>query len=472
MSTLTLAVVGHPNKGKSSIVATLSRHSDIAITARSGTTTHSHYYDVMANDQLLYQLVDTPGFQRPRRALDWLQQHDTNAAQRPTVVRAFVEAFSGQRVFRDEVELLSPIIDGAGIIYVADGGIPYSPEYEADMEILRWSGQPRMALINPIGANTYTQQWRQALDQYFNLVKVFNPLTASYAQQCDILQAFKRLAPTHHKTIDTAITQLQQQRLHQHQQAAGTITQHLCSMLHHQVTRTSTSEADARTVKVQVREEYEQAITGIEYSCREQLLQIYQHENVAWQEAQLQLQQLALFDQSHWNVWGLDRKRVIGLSISAGALAGAAIDVGLGGSSLMTGALAGGLLSGVSSVWLANHAFKIKAVGRGQLLQKSQQQWQLGPIKDPQFAFVLLGRALFYQQAVAGRTHAQKQPLSVNQHMAFDWLQGLDKQAQVKLTYYLKKAATGSLSEKHQQALADLVARLIEQLQQSSNNAR
>ena len=59
------AVVGHPNKGKSSVVATLAQNDSIAIAMEPGTTRDSHRYPMKVDDVTLYELIDTPGFQRP-----------------------------------------------------------------------------------------------------------------------------------------------------------------------------------------------------------------------------------------------------------------------------------------------------------------------------------------------------------------------------------------------------------------------
>ena len=67
------AVVGHPNKGKSSVVATLAQNDSIAIAMEPGTTRDSHRYPMKVDDTTLYELIDTPGFQRPRKVLAWLQ---------------------------------------------------------------------------------------------------------------------------------------------------------------------------------------------------------------------------------------------------------------------------------------------------------------------------------------------------------------------------------------------------------------
>ncbi|MBT8447433.1 MAG: 50S ribosome-binding GTPase, partial [Gammaproteobacteria bacterium] len=129
------AVVGHPNKGKSSIVATLSSDTSVAIAPLSGTTTHCREYPLRVDGELLYVLIDTPGFQRARKALAWMQEHAGDAAGRPDLVRSFVAQFAGRGEFPDECELLRPVIEGAGIIYVTDGSRPYGREYEAEMEI-------------------------------------------------------------------------------------------------------------------------------------------------------------------------------------------------------------------------------------------------------------------------------------------------------------------------------------------------
>ena len=88
----TFAVVGHPNKGKSSIVATLAEDDHVAIGVAPGTTREAHRYAFEIDGETQYVLVDTPGFQRPRAVLDWLEAHATSASERPACVARFVAA--------------------------------------------------------------------------------------------------------------------------------------------------------------------------------------------------------------------------------------------------------------------------------------------------------------------------------------------------------------------------------------------
>src|SRR5210317_1271133 len=85
------AVVGRPNKGKSSIVATLARDDSVRIAARAGSTRSTRRFPMQVDGEVLYELIDTPGMQRSRQLLAWLQSHCSDAASRPATVQRFLE---------------------------------------------------------------------------------------------------------------------------------------------------------------------------------------------------------------------------------------------------------------------------------------------------------------------------------------------------------------------------------------------
>ena len=84
------AVVGHPNKGKSSIVSALALDDSVHISNTSGTTTKKRSFPLSVDGKVLYELFDTPGFQRARRVLAWLEKHDVSADKKHEVVQAFI----------------------------------------------------------------------------------------------------------------------------------------------------------------------------------------------------------------------------------------------------------------------------------------------------------------------------------------------------------------------------------------------
>ncbi|MEH6561479.1 MAG: DUF3482 domain-containing protein, partial [Marinobacter sp.] len=217
------AVVGHPNKGKSSVVATLSQNDAIAIALEPGTTRKRQSYPLSVDGRVLYTLVDTPGFQRPRRVLEWLEAHSVSASDHSETVRAFVLQHQGDGRFTDECELLAPLIEGAGIIYVVDGSAPYSAEHEAEMTILRWTGQPSLALINSIGPDDYSATWQAALGQFFQVVRKFDAVRAPFEQHLSLLRAFGQLEPDWEQALGEATHHLSAQREQRRLQAAGII---------------------------------------------------------------------------------------------------------------------------------------------------------------------------------------------------------------------------------------------------------
>ena len=111
----TFAVVGHPNEGKSSVVATLTEDDSVRISDFPGETTICSDYSVRVDDRVLIRFLDTPGFQHPKETLDWMQQY-IDQGQHPA--KAFVEAFRQDTSKRHDVELMTPLAAGAGIIYV------------------------------------------------------------------------------------------------------------------------------------------------------------------------------------------------------------------------------------------------------------------------------------------------------------------------------------------------------------------
>jgi predicted GTPase len=223
VSDATFAVVGHPNKGKSSLVAALAQDESVGIGPEPGTTVRARHFPMRVDGQTLYVLVDTPGFQRPRAVLEWLQAQRVSAAERPSAIARFVAEHAGDERFAAERELLAPLVAGAGILYVVDGAVPYTPEYDAEMEILRWTGRPSVAVINPIGGAGHVQDWSRALSQYFRVVRVLDALDAPLEKRLQVLSAFGELAEEWREPMATAITALRAEREHAREEAARAI---------------------------------------------------------------------------------------------------------------------------------------------------------------------------------------------------------------------------------------------------------
>lgn len=463
MTSPVFAVVGHPNKGKSSIVSTLTRQDAVKVSEISGTTTQAQAFELSIDGVTQYTLIDTPGFQRPRQVLSWLQQHSPNAAQRKQTIQAFTELPANQtsNKYHDEMELLHPILNGAGIIYVVDGSLPYSPEFEAEMTILQWTGQPRMALINPIGGEGYVEEWQNALSQYFSVVRVFNPMTADHQKQFTVLSAFAELHEPWRVGIEQTVSFLQSYFQQLEAQGAMVVSEHLVNMLSHVSDIKIPAQFTENILQETLKQDYQQTLRHIEASMQKQLQALFAHPTMRLHTQTLTADYPDMFDSSHWFIYGLDRQKVIALSASAGAAAGAVIDIGVGGASLMTGAVAGGVLSGLASFAATLRPEKLKIKG----VPIAGKRLTAGPTKDITFAFVLLGRAVDFLHTILNRTHANRTVMELdanhtdNSINLTSRIKTLPKYDQVKLTRLLQKAHKG-LNESERQQLRDCVLML------------
>lgn len=406
----TFAIVGHPNKGKSSIVATLAEDESVAISPDPGTTLIARSFRMRIDEQVLYELVDTPGFQRPRAMLEWLRQHESGADARPRVVREFAAAHTNDARYQNELELLKPILAGAGVLYVVDGAHPYGAEYEPEMEILRWTGQPRMALINMIGAGDYVEEWRRALNQYFSIVRVFDAQRADFSKRLELLRAFRELGEGDDRwsaTLDHAVSALEAERLERRQRAAAEIADLLIDVLSMHETGPAPEHVDQTQLVQTLSERLKARIRRREQTARSVVQDLYHHGALATEEQAIDVLGEDLFSERSFVVFGLSTRQLAMTGAATGALAGGVIDVAAGGASFFLGAGLGALIGGVGAMVGANRLAKVQLLGA----PMGGMQLQVGPVTTPNLPWVILGRALLHHRLVAERNHARRETL-------------------------------------------------------------
>ncbi len=409
MSAPVFVVVGHVNKGKSSIVSTLTEDDTVAISKAPGTTTSCRAFPMRVDGELLFTLVDTPGFEQARHVLAWLRERETSAADRSEVVAAFLREHATSGEFPEECELLRPILEGGGILYVVDGSRPYSSEYEAEMEILRWTGQPRMALVNRIGSEDHVQTWSAALDQYFRLVRVFDAHEAEPADRLRLLDSIRALHEPWAPSIERAIRSLRQEQARRLSHTAREVADMIADMLSLVAEKRLQHFDDPEPYREDLEERYRTKMRACEDGSRRKIEALYQHLSFDCREADLELLHEDLFAEGTWLRLGLGRQELATTGAVGGALLGGGLDVLVGGASVFLGTLIGGVAGGAAG-WLAKGRLahmKVKGLPLGGKLLT------YGPAKSAQLPWILLDRALLHAQAVSGRAHARRDALSL-----------------------------------------------------------
>lgn len=419
------AVVGRPNKGKSSIVATLARDDSVHIAARAGSTRATRRFPLQVDGTTLYELLDTPGMQRARQMLAWLKTDCTDAAARPAAVKRFLEAHSHDEQFTDECLALRPIVNGAGIIYVVDGSVPFGADYEAEMEVLRWTGRPSLALVNPIGNSEFVEQWCAGLGQYFQTVRVFDAHRAEHGKQLDLLTLFGHLDPEWQQPLQRAVELLEADRHRQHQEAAEIIADLIYEGLTYTVDQAVPEGAPETPVRKLLFARYQRHLIKRERESRNRVEELFYYRELHKSEQGIDFAEEDLFHQQNWYLWGLNRRQLLIAAGAAGGVAG-------GGAGVLVDGMTGGLLGGLAT--LAGGIGGALASTRSALKYSDDiARWSVsgvptggnrlsyGPSRNANFPFVILGRAMQHHRLISQRTHAVRAALTLTQP-ALDWL--------------------------------------------------
>ncbi len=397
------AVVGHPNKGKSSIVSSLALDDSVQIGDTPGTTQVKRGFPLTVDGKIVYELFDTPGFQRARRVLGWLKAQDPLPADRQgELIKAFIEVHRHDEKFRDEIELLEPIVNGAGIIYVVDASKPYGPEYEVEMEILRWTGQPSMAILNLIGAEDYRDQWKRALGHYFRLVRTFNPITATFSDHISLLESMAQLKEEWTSPIKVAINVLNELHQQKVEKSVDAIVNNMKKSLSYVHAKSIKGEKASEKEEEKSKKQYQEKIVSYEKALEREIELIWNHRSIEKVENLLIFEDVGLFSKESASIFGLSQKELIVTGASAGAVGGLGLDLMLGGGSLFLGSIIGGAVGGVGAMLGFDNLYDVKILGQ----KFGKRELSIGPMKNLNFPYILLGRSLYHASIIAKRSHA------------------------------------------------------------------
>ncbi len=409
----TFAVIGRVNKGKSSIVSALAEDESVIIDSSAGTTLVCQEFPIKVDGQTIIMLIDTPGFQQAPRALSWMKEREVSAANRRDVVVDFFEHFRDTNDFVDECRLLKPILEGAGVLYVVDGAKPFRRNFEAEMEILRWTGQPRMALINHIGVDDFTEGWRPALDQYFSVVRQFNAQHVRFQDRLELFQAFRELHDAWRPKVDEAIKYLNAEWNRREREAAHTISEMLAAELTYYVEIGLYQHEEIEDQRAGLEAKFHDWLRKREVKARHGIEKLYQHNNLEREETELgkPVFQQDLFAESTWDILGLTPRQLLSLGAIAGAALGGTLDAAVGGSSFLAGAVGGALIGAGSVAYFSTKRFaSIEHVSK---FLKGSRFVKVGPHKNQNFPWVLLDRALLHYFTVRDFAHSRREKIII-----------------------------------------------------------
>ncbi len=397
------AIVGHPNEGKSSVVSTLAEDDSVRISPTPGETIECQTFPVTIDGREIIRFTDTPGFQNPRRTLEWMRGYD---GPDDTMAAAFRESHAGDPDFQDDVELFRPIAQGAGIIYVVDGSRPLRGVDTAEMEILRLTGRPRMAIINCKETEAgYIEQWKAEFRKHFNAVRVFNAHKATYAERISLLENLKSIDQDWQPALEAVIAAFKQDWAYRNAQTSEIICTLLESCLTHSVSRNFTDKTDEAAAKKALKERFNQDIAQMEQDAHRKIRRLFKHNIFNVDLPPQSILHEDLFNDRTWQFLGLTPRQLITAAGLGGAAVGALVDIAAHGLTFGVFSAIGGVVgAGWAAFGGAEQLAKAKVVG----MHLGGTQIQVGPMGNIQFFYILLDRALIFYSHIINWAHGRR----------------------------------------------------------------
>ena len=397
------AIVGHPNEGKSAVVSTLAEDDSVRVTPYPGETVVCQTFPVIIDGKEIIRFIDTPGFQNPKKTLAWIKEY-RGADDR--MLQVYLETHKGDPDFKDDGRLLEPIAEGAGIIYVVDGSRPVRKVDLAEMEILRLTGRPRMAIINCKEDETgYLETWKTEFRKHFNAIRVFNANKATYAERIELLENLKSIDQDWGPALERVISAFREDWHQRNSLTAEIICDLLEDCLSYSITRAFTENTDEKSLKESLQEEYNRAIEKMEKRAHQRIRKLFKHNIFNYPFPAHSILNEDLFSEKTWQFLGLTPKQLIAAAGMAGGAVGAVLDLAAAGLTFGVFTTIGGLIgAGWAALGGGRRLAKTKVVG----LNLGGQEIQIGPIDNIQFVYVLLDRVLIFYSHIINWAHGRR----------------------------------------------------------------
>ncbi len=411
-STPTFAIVGAVNHGKSSVVSTLAENDHVKVSSMPGETVECQRFWLLD----LFVFYDTPGFQNALEALPELAPA-AQAADPLDLFRDFISRHQGQPDFEAECVLFAPIVEGAGVVYVVDGSEPVLDIHVAEMEILRLTGAPRLAMINRTGKDDFIADWKRRLGLHFNAVREFNAHDAVFADRIELLETLAGIEQGWKEKLMSAVAIYREEWESRISECAEIIVELIMdSLSYREIAPNLDLKSRRDEAAAALRERFIRALSRRELAAHQEMIRLFGHSRVTASETSEPLFDAGLFSDETWRAFGLDENQLIAAGAIGGAAAGASVDAFTAGHTLMAGAAIGGAIGALGAFAFGKQRPEIKVSVPG-LLKKFQvggSNLVIGPYTAVNFPWIILDRAIGTFAYLVNRAHARRDEVSLS----------------------------------------------------------
>lgn len=352
---LRLAVVGHTNTGKTSLLRTLSRDPNFGEVRDSpGTTRHVEGLRLLAATSASVEFFDTPGMEDGMALLDYLERLAAPGERLdgPARIQRFLASPESLRRFEQEARVLRKLLECDAGIYVVDARDPVLAKHRDELAILASCGHPLLPVLNfTHGPGHRIEEWRTAMARLgLHAVVEFDTIAPPLEGEDQLYDKLALLLDAHAPALRALKQDVAEQRRARRADALTLVSEMLIDVA--ALRLASPAEPPARLNETA--EALRRLARQREGRCIDAVLKRYNFRSTDYPHHALPLEgerwSMDLFHPQALKDVGIH----VGKGMAAGAMAGATLDLFTAGISLGTatllGAAAGGLWQGADKL--------------------------------------------------------------------------------------------------------------------------
>lgn len=404
---LNVAVVGHTNTGKTSLIRTMLRSPQFGVIEdAAGTTRHVEQATLVADNQPILNLYDTPGLEDSRALYAHITKLQAKSKSTPPtqILKNFVDHIAIDDPLEQEAKVIRQVLRSDVLLYIIDVREPFLEKYRLELNVLTLIARPIITIFNFTAENPQAlAKWRQHLATYnIHTTLEFDTVAYSFEAEKRLYQKIQTLVDTHYAVLQKLIddrAKLWKQLCHS---GAKRIAELIVSVACHREIATEPNQFLSSSSLPEDR--LHDFVRKAEQQCLHDLLSIF-----SFSEKDVEIQKIPVTN-GHWELdifapgilkaYGLD----VGSAAAKGAAAGAGIDLMVGGLSLGA-ATALGAIAGAGWSTFKRYGDEIKATMSGNKFQCA----------DETTLQVLYLRQKYLLQKLMQRGHAAHTKVHVDQ---------------------------------------------------------
>lgn len=418
MKRFNIAIVGHTNTGKTSLIRTLTRERNFGEVRDEASTTIDVSAITLSSDSIEFHYIDTPGLEDAMGILEALEEAPVeNKLEEAIRLKQFARNPSYEAEFEQEVKVIKQLFKADLTLYVIDARLPFLPKFNDEITLILQTHKPLLPILN-FTQGEHLAEWKQHLKahgihHYLEFDTFMPPQMRRLYEQIAIM--FPELYDDIQEFI--ALETLAQEE--QFEEAMLLLANYFINLMTFQVKEKKSTPADRITRKLN------KGVEGFEKRMIESLLELYRFNDEDVKYFKLNVEQ-SRFNPDFFtsdNLIDFSMQFGKGASVGAGVMAG--VDALAGFTTLGAATATGAILGGISSTF--KHY--------GSHFLNSLKEIETYCLNNEAVA-TLTTRMLLLIGLLSGRSHADLRPIELDHYSETRPIDEIIQSSQTLRTYY------------------------------------